>query len=97
MAVTVEGGDAASTLDRVEFPDEVHQKIEERLTPGSTLIIADTSINSVSLPKGGDFLVVAKDTAKLPPKALYAPRGHAPDVTTLHRGSPFNLGWGGGR
>ncbi len=74
MAVTVEGGDAASTLDRIEFPDEVRQKIEERLTPGSTLIIADTSINSVSLPKGGDFLVVAKDTAKVAKGIIRASR-----------------------
>ena len=72
MAITVEGGDAASALDRIEFPDEVRKKIGEGLTPGSTIIIADTSINSVSLPKGGDFLVVAKDTAKVA-KGIRAP------------------------
>lgn len=66
MAITVEGDHgASSTLDRIEFPDAVRQKISERLTPGSTLIIADTSISSANLPEGGDFLVVAKDTAKV--------------------------------
>jgi peptidoglycan hydrolase-like protein with peptidoglycan-binding domain len=65
MAITVEGEDAASTLGRIEFPNEVRQTIEEKLTPASTLIIADTSINSASLPKGGDFLVVSRDSAKV--------------------------------
>ena len=97
MAVTVEGGDAASTLDRVEFPDEVRQKIEERLTPGSTLIIADTSINSVSLPKGGDFLVVAKDTANTSKGIIRASRPRP----RRHYSPPWfpfqHPGWGGGR
>jgi peptidoglycan hydrolase-like protein with peptidoglycan-binding domain len=62
MAITIDGADAASTLDRIEIPTDIRQKISERLTPGSTLIIADTSINSASLPNGGDFLVLAKDT-----------------------------------
>jgi hypothetical protein len=60
MAVTVQGDSAASALDRVEIPDDIRQRISERLTPGSTLIIGDTSINSASLPKGGDFVVLAK-------------------------------------
>jgi peptidoglycan hydrolase-like protein with peptidoglycan-binding domain len=60
MAVTVQGDSAASALDRIELPDDVRQRISERLTPGSTLIIGDTSINSASLPKGGDFVVLAK-------------------------------------
>ena len=63
IAITIDGADAASTLDRIEIPADIRQKISERLTPGSTLIIADTSINSASLPSGGDFLVLAKDTA----------------------------------
>ena len=60
MAVTVQGDSAASALDRVKIPDDIRQRISERLTPGSTLIIGDTSINSASLPKGGDFVVLAK-------------------------------------
>jgi peptidoglycan hydrolase-like protein with peptidoglycan-binding domain len=50
-------------LDRIEIPDDVRQKISERLTPGSTLIIADTAINSAGLPKGGDFVVFANYSA----------------------------------
>jgi len=76
-AITVEGEDAASTLDRIEFPPEVRQRIEEELTPGSTLIIADTSINSASLPKGGDFLVVSRDSAKVA-KGIVASRKPRP-------------------
>jgi lipoprotein-anchoring transpeptidase ErfK/SrfK/peptidoglycan hydrolase-like protein with peptidoglycan-binding domain len=60
MAVTVQGGSAESALDRIEIPDDIRQRISERLTPGSTLIIGDTSINAATLPKGGDFVVLAK-------------------------------------
>jgi len=48
-------------LDRLEIPDDVRQTISERLTPGSSLIIADTAINTAGLTKGADFLVWAKD------------------------------------
>ena len=48
---------AESVLNRIEIPDDVRQKISERLTPGSSLIVADTAINSAALPKGADFLV----------------------------------------
>ena len=60
MAVTVQGGPAEDALDRIEIPDDIRQRISERLTPGSTLIIGDTSINAAGLPKGGDFVVLAK-------------------------------------
>ena len=62
VAISVQGGDAASALDRLEIPNDIRQKISERLTPGSSLIIADTAINTATLPKGADFLVWAKDT-----------------------------------
>jgi hypothetical protein len=61
MAISLEGGDSASVLDRIEIPGHIRQTIAERLAPGSTLIIADTSINSTILPEGDDFLVLAKD------------------------------------
>lgn len=60
MAVTVQGGSPEEALDRVKIPDDVRRRISERLTPGSTLIIGDTSINAATLPKGGDFVVLAK-------------------------------------
>ncbi len=55
---------AGSVLDRIEIPDRVRQNLSERLTPGSALIVADTAINSASLPKGADFLVW--DTSQAP-------------------------------
>jgi L,D-transpeptidase catalytic domain/Putative peptidoglycan binding domain len=61
-AISLQGDDASSALDRLEIPNDLRQKISERLTPGSSLIIGDTAINSATLPKGGDFLVWAKDT-----------------------------------
>jgi hypothetical protein len=62
MAISLQGDDATAVLDRIEIPNDLRQKISERLTPGSSLIIGDTAINSASLPKGADFLVWAKDT-----------------------------------
>jgi hypothetical protein len=50
-------------LDRIKIPDDVRQKISERLTPGSTFIVADTAINSANLNKGNDFVVLAKATS----------------------------------
>jgi peptidoglycan hydrolase-like protein with peptidoglycan-binding domain len=58
------GGDGSGALDRLEIPSDIRQKISERLTPGSTFIVADTSINSAGLPKGGDFVVLSRGTAK---------------------------------
>jgi peptidoglycan hydrolase-like protein with peptidoglycan-binding domain len=57
-----DGQDTTAVLDRLEIPDDVRQKISERLTPGSSLIVADTAINSATLPRGADFLVW--DTSK---------------------------------
>jgi lipoprotein-anchoring transpeptidase ErfK/SrfK/peptidoglycan hydrolase-like protein with peptidoglycan-binding domain len=62
VTLDVQDGETLSPLDRLEIPDDIRQKISERLTPGSTLIIADTSINSANLPRGGDFVVLAKST-----------------------------------
>jgi L,D-transpeptidase catalytic domain/Putative peptidoglycan binding domain len=57
-----DGDDPKAVLDRIVIPDDIRQKISERLTPGSSLIVADTAINSATLPKGADFLVW--DTSK---------------------------------
>jgi peptidoglycan hydrolase-like protein with peptidoglycan-binding domain len=62
VTLDVQDGETASPLDRLEVPDTIREKISERLTPGSTFIVADTSINSANLPRGGDFVVLAKST-----------------------------------
>jgi peptidoglycan hydrolase-like protein with peptidoglycan-binding domain len=63
MAISLrDDDDPMAALDRIEIPDDIRRKISERLTPGSTLIIAETAINSATLPKGADFLVW--DTSK---------------------------------
>ena len=61
MAVSLQDDDGTEALDRLQIPADVRQKISERLTPGSSLIIADLSINAASLAKGADFVVWAKD------------------------------------
>ncbi|HEX6092927.1 MAG TPA: L,D-transpeptidase family protein [Dongiaceae bacterium] len=57
-----DGEHGSGPLDRLEIPEDVRQRISERLTPASTFIVADTSINSAGLPKGGDFVVLARST-----------------------------------
>jgi hypothetical protein len=76
VAFSWEGGDAAKALDRLEIPDDVRREISSRLTPGSSLIVADTSVDSAILPEGDDFLVWAKEEpAKVePPKVKEASR-----------------------
>ncbi|HEX6830004.1 MAG TPA: L,D-transpeptidase family protein [Methyloceanibacter sp.] len=93
-----DGAGAASPLDRLEIPDDVRQKISERLTPGSTFIVADTSINSANLPRGGDFVVLARSTgAKISatddePAATPKPRRRNNAVVRRFYDDP----WGGG-
>jgi hypothetical protein len=81
MAISLEGDDAAKVLDRIRIPDGVRQKISERLTPGSSLIIGDRSINSAILPEGGDFLVLANETvlAEETPAVAEKPRAASPE------------------
>jgi peptidoglycan hydrolase-like protein with peptidoglycan-binding domain len=92
-----DGGGAAAPLDRLEIPEDVRQKISERLTPGSTFIVADTSINSAHLPRGGDFVVLAKSTgAKISmtdeaPEARPKPRRRNNAVVRRYYDDP----WGG--
>jgi uncharacterized protein YjbI with pentapeptide repeats/peptidoglycan hydrolase-like protein with peptidoglycan-binding domain len=61
VSFSLDGGDAASALDRLEIPEDVRRTISEMLTPGSSLIVADTSVDSAILPEGDDFLVWAKE------------------------------------
>jgi lipoprotein-anchoring transpeptidase ErfK/SrfK/peptidoglycan hydrolase-like protein with peptidoglycan-binding domain len=61
MGVSLDGDDSASVLDRIDIPDEVHREISARLTPGSSLIVAETSVNSAILREGDDFIVWSND------------------------------------
>ena len=71
MAISLEGGDPAKVLDRIQIPADLRQEISERLTAGSSLIVADTSVNSAILSEGEDFMVLAKVT---PATAAVEPR-----------------------
>jgi hypothetical protein len=62
MGISLEGDDAVRVLDRIEIPTEIRRKIAEKLTPGSSLIVADKSMNSAGLAQGADFLVSTKDS-----------------------------------
>ncbi len=57
MAVSLEGGDPGSVLDRIEIPASVRKDICSRLTPASTLIVADMAEDSPILAAGDDFVV----------------------------------------
>ena len=65
MAISLEGDDALSALDRIEIPEDIRQSIADKLTPGSSLIISDESKDSAILPNGADFIVLAKSTPAL--------------------------------
>jgi peptidoglycan hydrolase-like protein with peptidoglycan-binding domain len=92
-----DGAGPAVPLDRLEIPEDVRQKISERLTPGSTFIVADTSINSAGLPRGGDFVVLARSTgAKISmtdeePVARPKPRRR---VNTFAKRNYYDNSWG---
>ena len=99
-----DGAGPAVPLDRLEIPEEVRQKISERLTPGSTFIVADTSINSAGLPKGGDFVVLARSTgAKISmtddePVARSKPRRRVNSYARRNYYDPWGAApWGGRR
>jgi lipoprotein-anchoring transpeptidase ErfK/SrfK/peptidoglycan hydrolase-like protein with peptidoglycan-binding domain len=62
LSMSLESDDAGTVLDRIHIPEDMRQKISERLTPGSSLIIGDKSVNSATLPDGADFLVLTKDS-----------------------------------
>jgi peptidoglycan hydrolase-like protein with peptidoglycan-binding domain len=63
VTVNVQDDDGGHALDRLQIPEDVRRKISERLTPGSTFIVADTAINTANLSKGNDFVVLAKATS----------------------------------
>ena len=63
VAFSLEGGDPASVLDRLEIPEEARRMISEALTPGSSLIVADTSVDSAILPDGDDFRVWVNESS----------------------------------
>ena len=65
MAISLEGDDALSALDRIEIPNDIRQSVEDKLTPGSSLIISDEGQGFGDHPDGGDFIVLAKSTPAL--------------------------------
>ena len=85
MAISLEGGDPAKVLDRIQIPAELRQEISERLTAGSSLIVADTSVNSAILSEGEDFMVLAKVT---PATAAVEPRETDPKPAATKKAKP---------
>jgi len=103
MAISLKNeDDPSAVLDRLEIPEDVRQNISERLTPGSSLIIADTAINSATLPKGADFLVWDTSKSAKVQQASVEPRPRKKKrrATTQRRSTPTytqryqrNPGW----
>ena len=84
VGVTVEGGDASAALDRIEIPDEARDRISELLTPGATLIIAETSEHSAILPQGDDFIISATEVPSSGPQLAAA----TPHPANLKKAKP---------
>jgi len=66
LGMSLEGGNMASALERLQFPDDLRQTLASALTPGSTLIIGDLSLDTPILPEGDDFIVLTKDVPEVP-------------------------------
>ena len=78
-----------AVLDRIEIPDDLRQNLSERLTLGSSLIVADTAINSATLPKGADFLVWDTSQPAKVERASVSPQPRKKRrVTTQRRSTP---------
>jgi hypothetical protein len=90
MAISLQGGDPAAVLDRIEIPDDVLRKIGERLTPGSSLIVGDVAINSATLPKGADFLVWTKDEGSVQRASIGGDRVRSRKKKRRHTVRPFD-------
>jgi len=80
--IDLEGGDGARALDRIDIPSDARRRIAARLTPGSALIIGDTSLNSAILPEGDDFLIWTKETPAAAVKSKTARADKAEVVKT---------------
>src|SRR5262245_27707858 len=72
MAVNLEGDNSVNALDRIEIPDEAAREISAQITPGSSLIIAETSVNSALLREGDDFIVWTKEAPPVAAASLEA-------------------------
>lgn len=83
LSLSLEGGASSAALDRIEIPDDVRRDIDARLTPGSTLIVADSAEDSPILQEGDDFIVWAKtESIDAPSAAATAPKSSPPRPAT---------------
>jgi uncharacterized protein YjbI with pentapeptide repeats/lipoprotein-anchoring transpeptidase ErfK/SrfK/peptidoglycan hydrolase-like protein with peptidoglycan-binding domain len=73
LALSVDGDDPAAALERIVVPLTVRNAIERKLSPGSSLIIAETAVDTAILPEGDDYLVLAKTTPGLVKPATVKP------------------------
>lgn len=58
-AEAVDGASARGALNRIEIPDALRRKIEDMLTPGSSVIISDHGIGRET-GRGTDFIVLTR-------------------------------------
>ncbi len=52
------GSSAHEALSRIEIPDDIRQRINELLTPGSSVAITNDGISQETTPDGTDFIVL---------------------------------------
>jgi hypothetical protein len=78
-------------LDRIEIPDEARREISGELAPGSSLIIAETSVNSALLREGDDFIVWTNDAPSVAAASPEARQAKAKKATA-NRAKAFLVG-----
>lgn len=70
MAISLEGDESKSVLDRIAIPADIRKDISARLTPDSTMIVAEVAEDSPILPEGDDFIVWMGDDKNVTQTAL---------------------------
>jgi hypothetical protein len=91
LALSVDGDDPAAALERIVVPLTVRDAIERKLSPGSSLIIAETAVDT--LPEGDDYLVLAKSTpGVVKPATVKPPTAKSARVkSTVSAGKPTKV------
>ncbi|HKQ55801.1 MAG TPA: pentapeptide repeat-containing protein [Methyloceanibacter sp.] len=92
IGLSLEGDDPTAVLDRIEIPDEARREISDQLSPGSSLIIAEMSVNSALLREGDDFIVSTKDSPPVAASSSAEPRQAKAKAKKANRAKAYSLG-----
>ncbi len=64
LGITAEHGNLAETMDRIAIPEEVRNRIEAELAPGSLITITDGGLGKETGTEGTDFITLTSPDRK---------------------------------